>query len=407
MKKLLQLLAICAVFVFCAFDKGYAQGAPGQDRPSHSLRVDTDMAMFCSPSTRFFLGWQEDADALFQWGLDGILDRSDLRRPGKELFRVGALALLAGTGYVVSQAFSLTAHDESHMEAARAIGASSVSLQSNDGQEMSVWQFFWEAFNFTVEPGIYLYFKENLTMSEEARVAGEGLDTNMLIADRISQRIDRGAGGIADLEPYVLNKLWGINYFLETGPYSDGANYVSLLNGQGFTAVTARNVILLNAASCLVSGGFLSLVKGACDFIFKGESTVRPLELRIGEVSVFWPEMTAWLNPDNVSLRTTLDAEWGDVMLVRAGLDVPILGGTNPAPELTLGARIKIRRFGMGLELTSRFVKLPLFVGSMEYDLNDTFSLGVEGYYGQGNTMRELREYPLGPGATGFLKVRM
>ena len=49
---------------------------------------------------------------------------------------------------------------------------------------------------------------------------------------------------------------------------------------------------------------------------------------------------------------------------------------------------------------------MPFFLAGTELDLNDTFTLGIEGYYGERNTMRELREYPLGPGATCFLRAR-
>jgi hypothetical protein len=95
--------------------------------------------MFDSPPTRLFLGWQWNANALFQIGLDSVSDYFDLHRSGKELFRFGVLTLFTGAGFIVNHAFSLTAHDESHIEAARAIGASGVSLvRSSNGQEMGI-----------------------------------------------------------------------------------------------------------------------------------------------------------------------------------------------------------------------------------------------------------------------------
>jgi hypothetical protein len=323
--------------------------------------------------------------------------------------RFGVLALFTGASYIVNQAFSLTAHDEGHMEAARAIGASDVSLvrSNNYAQEMSIWEFFLDAFNFTVEPGLYTYTKENATLEEQAYVAGEGLDTNMLIADTISKKIDEGAGHITDLAPYILNKVWGINYFMITGPTSDGEDYVNLLTEQGYSTVTATNVIYLNAASFVLSGGFLSLMRGTYDFIAEGKSVVMPLGLRIGEVTIFWPELTTWLNPDNVSLLVMVDAAWRDSVFMRFGADSPILGNTANNPELTFGVKVRISRLTLGTEITSHFVGFPFLKGSAEVDLSDIFSVGVEGYYGQGNTMRELREYPLGPSAVGCVKVRL
>jgi hypothetical protein len=205
----------------------------------------------------------------------------------------------------------------------------------------------------------------------------------------------------------MLNKLWGINYFLVTGPTSDSENYLDLLHAQGYGAVAAADVIALHAASFLLSGGSLSLANGAFRFIFQGDSIVKPLVLRLGEARVFWPELTTWLNPDNVSLLVTFDAEWKDGLFMRAGVDTPILGNTSAPPELTLGARVRMEALSFGLEVTSRFAGLPFFSGNAELDLTDFLSAGIEGFYGAGNTMRELREYPLGPGAAGYVTLRL
>jgi hypothetical protein len=366
------------------------------------------MVMFGSPSTRLFLGWQWNANALVQIGFDMTSDSLNLQRPNREMLRLGVLTLFTGAEYVVNWAFSLTAHDVSHLEAARAIGGTGVSLvRGMNGPEMSIWEFFLESFNFTSEPGIYIYSKNNPTLQEQAYVAGEGLDTNMLIADMTGRKIREGAGHITDLAPYVLNKLWGINYCMTTGPTSDAANYVDLLNQQGYGNVTSSNVIFLNAASCVLSGGFLSLMKGSWNFIVEGELMVKPLALRIGELSMFWPEFTTWLNSDCVSLLVSLGSAWRDTVFLDAGIDSPILGNTSANPELTFGVKLKILRLILAMELTSRFERLPFFIGSTEFILSDVFSAGIEGHYGERNTMREVREYPLGPGATCFFNAKL
>lgn len=366
------------------------------------------MVRFDAPSAEFFLDWQTNTNSLLQLGFDGASELLDLRDPGKVFLRIAVLAFFTGTGAIVDQAFALTAHDARHMEAARAIGATDVGLVRSDNlQDMSIGEFFFEAFNFTAEPGLYTYTKANATLAEQAYVSGEGLDTNMLIADMTARKIGEGAGHITDLAPYVLNKLWGINYFLQTGPTSDAGNYVRELNQQGYAAVTTDRVIGLQLASVALSGGSLSLMRGAWDFVTVGSSAVQPLRLRVGEGSVFWPEVTTWLNPDNVSLRITVDAEWKDVLRLRAGVDTPVLGSTAGGPELTLGASGKIQTLRAGLEATTRFVGFPLFIATAELDLDRMFSFGVEGHYGERSTMREMREYPLGPGAALFLTARL
>ena len=84
---------------------------------------------------------------------------------------------------------------------------------------------------------------------------------------------------------------------------------------------------------------------------------MKPLGVRIGEVGVFWPELTTWLNPDNVSLLVMVDAVWKDIVFMRVGIDSPILGNTqrepgtylrseseNPKAELGDGAHLPLRR---------------------------------------------------------------
>jgi hypothetical protein len=365
------------------------------------------MVMFGSPNTSLFLGWQRNANALLQVGLEGVSDYFDLHDSGTALSRLAVLAVFSGAGYVVNQAFSLTAHDARHMDTARAIGATGVSLvRISNGREMSIWEFFWAAFDFTSEPGLYTYSLNNPSPTDVATIAAAGLDTNMLIADMIGRKMDGGAGHITDLAPYLLNKLWGIGYLQETGPTSDAGDFVSALNAQGYSAVTRGTILSLHAMSFFLSGGFLGLMRGTYDFVFQGESTVKPLGLTVGDMRIFWPELTTWLNPDNVSLQISADAAWRDGVFVQAGIDTPILGNTSSNPEVTFGVTVKIPWLSLGTELTSHFSRFPFLKGSLELDLGETFSIGVEGYYGEGNTMRERREYPLGPGAVGFVMLR-
>jgi hypothetical protein len=407
MKRTSVFFGACFLFAACAAANGYADDARSSNHRGALFQVSTDMVMFGSPSTSLFLGWQQDANALLRVGLDGVADHFDLLGPGSELSRFFTLAAFAGAGYVVNQAFSLTAHDERHMDAARALGATGVTLVRIDsGQEMTVWQFLLEAFSFT-EPGLYAYSLASPTQADLAYVSAAGLDTNMLIADTISRNIDEGEGHVTDLAPYLLNKLWGIGYVQQTGPTSDAGNYVIELNAQGYYAVTKANIISLHVLSFFLSGGFLGLVRGTYDFVFSGESTVTPLGLSIGDVSVFWPELTTWLNSDNVSFLVSLDAAWRNTVMLRAGMDTPVLGNTSANPELTFGVTAKIQRVTLAMEITSRFVGVPLCIGSIEVALSDVSSLRLEGHYEEGNTMRERREYPLGPGVAGVIMFRL
>ena len=220
----------------------------------------------------------------------------------------------------------------------------------------------------------------------------------MITAAAIGAKINDGGGHVTDAAPYVLNRMWGIGYFMETGPTSDGGNYVDVLDQQGYSSVTSTNLILLNAASSLLSGGFLALVKSTYVYLAHGDTAVSPLELDAGDLRVFWPEVTTWLNADNVSVSFLLETAWKSAAFFHLGVDAPVLGNTKGPPELTVGARTKVQVLGLGLELTTRFAGVPFVQGTVGLQLDEHVTVGLQGHYGQGNTMRELREYPLGPG---------
>jgi len=370
--------------------------------------MNTDILRLDAPSSRLFLALQDDLDALFRIGLEGTADLLGLDRAEGTVGRVGLLAVFAGVNAVASRALSLTAHDAAHLEAALAVGASRAWLvHSNDpGQEMSIWEFLLQAFNPSMEPGLYYYPLTTQTKAEQARVAGEGLNTNLAIAASIAGKIDEGEGHVMDLAPYLLNKLWGIGYFLETGPTSDAGQYVSLLNQQGFPAVTREAVIALHAGSCLVSGGFLGLLAGAYNFTVNADAAVKPLGLRVGEAAVFWPEVTTWLNPDSVSVLVSTRVAWSGLVWSWAGIDLPVLGSTG-SPEITLGSGCSVGIMIFSAEITARSLGFPFLKGSMEVRVGGRCSIGIEGFYGEGNTMRELREHPAGPGAAAFLRARL
>ena len=378
-----------------------------RDPRAHTLELGTDMLRFDQPSTRLFLGWHRDVNALFRAGLDGTTVLLDLRRPGPWIERLGLLAVFAATNAAASRAFSITAHDQAHMEAALAIGASRAYLvhTSDPSVEMGIWEFLLEAFDPTREPGLYTYVVTAPTARQMAYVAGEGLDTNLLIAATIAAAIDEGDGHVMDVAPYMLNKLWGVGYFQETGPTSDAVAYIGDLDQQG-QVVSAQRVITLQAVSLLASGGFLSLVRGVIDFAADGRASVQPLALELGGASLCWPEVTTWLNPDNVSVQVSTRIRWGQRLVWWAGVDVPALGAGG-APELTLGCALGLGPVRLEGEATDRDLGFPFVRCSLELDVGGGASIGAEGFYGQGATMRELREYPAGPGVSAILRARL
>jgi len=400
------------IIVLLAFNTYYSANAaetPLSGQKSRTLfELNSDMIMFANPTSKLVTGWQNNFNALLQTGFDAGCDVLDLKDSGRKLERTGYLLVFMGVSIFFNNGFSLTAHDLAHMETARAIGGSNIKLTKHESSaEISVLYFFLNSFGYGSEPGEYNYIKNNQTPIEGAYVTGQGLNTNFIIADNISQKINRQRGQISDIPPYLLNKAWGMHYFTGNGPLDDGSNYINFLHKQGFEQVHKKRIIYLNAASLVLSGGSINAVNGTYDFITTGRTDVEPAGIKAGRLNVFWPEITTWLNQDNVSISNTINIKWGNNITILFSNDTPVLGKTDQATDFTIGSEIKIARLTPEIYITSGFNGFPFIKGGFKYDMTGTFSAGITGFYGRKNTMCELREHPSGPGGVVFLRVQI
>ena len=190
--------ALCIVVGVFHGEKVAAQQNPPTQRVPARFVVTGDMVNFASPSSYMFIGWMTNANCLIQIGFDATSNILRLQRPERYLSRVGVAALFGSVSLLVDRAFSLTAHDAAHMDAARSIGSTYVALVTPNAEaEMSIWDFLLYSFDPTREPGLYLYEKPHLTYREHAFVAGAGLDTNLLIASKMADKVVRGEGHLA------------------------------------------------------------------------------------------------------------------------------------------------------------------------------------------------------------------
>lgn len=357
------------------------------------------MLGFADPTSPLLMGWQANVNSAIGMALDGVTDAVHLRKTGQPVERAGLLLLFSGVSAFVNRPFSLTAHELRHMETARSIGASHVAIvEPGTANEISVGQFFLRSFVSASDPGLYEYVRPGATLNAQAYVAGAGLNANLQIAESISSRIVAGLGQVTDLSPYLWNKLWGINYFLDTGPYSDAARYLDLLEQEGFGSISARSVVFLHSASLVLSGGFLALAAAQYEFLASGRSSVVPLALELQRVTFYWPEMTTWLNPDNISLELSEYAAIGDHVLLGVAIDQPTLGNLSQPTEFTVEPALTLAPVRIGLGTTFDFSGVPFLLGRCELLMGRHFLIGIEGHWGRGDTMRELREFPLGSG---------
>jgi len=229
----------------------------------------------------------------------------------------------------------------------------------------------------------------------------------MQIASDTATKINHQDGHITDMAPYMINKLWGISYFSLKGPDSDARNYVSSLNILGYRRINQQDVIYMNVASFLLSGGTISLMKGAFTYISEDNASVAPVGITLDNIEVCWPEFTTYLNSDNVSANVFVDTVVGNNTYLRIGGEKAIMGKTRANWEFTLGIECAVGDFIPGLETTSNFKGFPFIKGSLSYKFTEHLLLGAEAFYGKGHTLREVREFPAGSGEAVFVKVKI
>jgi hypothetical protein len=339
--------------------------------------------------------WYKNTNTMFQKKFEIAYKNPDFScadEKVKRLMFLGFYSILSG---YINYALGSTAHELGHMEKAQAIGAHMTEFRKGN-EKISIGELF---LNILGDRSHLIHFwkKNNMTFKEKSAVSGAGINVNERLANLTAKKIQLGEGHIMDAAPYTLNKIWGLNYFSTEGnapqEFNDAIKYVDILQKQGFKDVTKEDIIKLQATSFLFSGGTWNMMKGVYKFINEGEEKVEPMGVEVGNTKIMMPELTTWLNPDNVSLgiQTRIKNKQLPKVLFLFGLEKSIFGNKNVKPEITTGFNTKLEDLEFEAEITSNGSN-PYLEGKISKKFYKGFSIFTNVYFGQGKTQREQRE---------------
>ena len=385
------------------------QAAHDIEKAIATFELNTKMLAGEKMTTEGMMGWYKNTNAIFQKGFDAAYDQLNITHSDEKIKRFVFLAVTSTMSGWVNQAVSATAHEIGHKEMAESKGAEAY-LQIG-GKKKSIGEFFLSTLGSLDERSCHYSSNRILSAKEEAEISAGGININERLANLSAKKIQLGEGHIMDGTPYAMNKLLGVVYFLRGGitgtesSRSDSKRYVSFLQEQGFEDVTKDDIIKLQAVSFLLSGGTWSLLRGATRFIWQGKERVEPVGVQVGGAKIMMPELTTWLNGDNVSLgiQTRIKKKKTSFLV---GLEKAVLGNTKIRPEITAGVNTKKGDWGLEAEMTSNG-STPYLEGKISRKLpkiDKNLSIFGKGYYGEGRTQREKRERPKGSKG-GYLGV--
>lgn len=367
------------------------------------FEMNTKMLAESEMTPEVMQAWYKNTNSIFQIAFHKAYLRLGLTQPEDRIKRFAYLSTVSIMSLWINQAIGTLTHELGHKTVADAQGVE--GWLENGGKRTNIGSFFVSTLGSFEERAYCTDDKTKTTSAENAAFSAAGLNANSKLAENTVKKIQTSEGHMMDGAPYAMNKIVGSLYFLKGGissnssEISDSENYVLALEEQGYK-VNKNDIIKLQAASFLLSGGTWSLLNAATQFVWNGKEKVEPIGVQVGGTKIMMPELTTWLNSDNVSLgaKTLLKNNKLPNTSFIAGLEAAILGNKNVKPEITAGVITKKGKWSVEAEATSNG-SAPYMEGKVSRklpEINPDISAFVKGTYGRGKTEREQREHPGG-----------
>lgn len=213
----------------------------------------------------------------------------------------------------LSRANALTMHERSHIEAAKAAGATSTWYATGDDphKKITLGQLFLNLNTGTGRPSAHWLFDKLPSNEESASIAAAGLNQQIAFSEKISdEAIRSGKFHSTEAVHYLMNKLsYNIYYLKDTkSDLSDLKNYTESLARQGVidknqVDETMKQVNNYTILTTLMSGRTWDGVRANSEYIKTGKSSVDILSFETSAGKVTWPEFNTYLNSNSVSVK--------------------------------------------------------------------------------------------------------
>ncbi len=201
-----------------------------------------------------------------------------------------------------------------------------------------------------------------LNTSQDLIVSAGGMNNEILLSERLSDRIYERGGSVPDLYFYYLIKNGPYNYFTISTSTGDPAYILKDYNTLGLN-ISETNVLDSYKFSLLASGTFYSLLWGNIKYLYNGEQNIKPLEI----FGFSLPDFYTYLNSKGLSTETVLHYRVNETL--NFGLSFEKVYNGSPYEEISPQVRL-------ALKLNSNYFKFLILKPQLLIGFGDNVDWG-------------------------------
>jgi hypothetical protein len=276
------------------------------------FRLTTEMLATKNPTKEALADWYFNMVNLNKLAFDKIRSYGII----KDESEAQRLSLVIVNGIVstwLEQAFDTSMHEMSHAEAAKAAGADQIwfATMKHPDQQLTIGGLFQNL--MFKGGGAYTYYQGNngFTPNQMASISGAGLNHQTKFAELLAKDSSvKGQFHQTELIPYLINKFSVPLYYSidRSSESSDVKTYVESLAAQGKIKPDEINETMSKMAkfatiSGLLSGRTWEGLQATMGYVKTGNATADTLKIKTPVGDVTWPEVSTYLNIDNISMK--------------------------------------------------------------------------------------------------------
>ncbi|BBH53775.1 hypothetical protein [Fluviispira sanaruensis] len=201
-----------------------------------------------------------------------------------------------------------------------------------------------------------------LNTSQDLIVTAGGVNNEILLSERLSDRIYERGGSVPDLFFYIDNKNGPEEYFSISSASGDPAIILKRYKTLGLN-ISKEDIMSSYNFSLFASGTFYSLLWGNIKYFYNGEQDIKPIEI----FGFSLPDFYTFLNSRGLSIKTILNYRVNDAL--NFGLSYEKVYNGISYDEF-------VSQFRLALKLNSSYFKYLIIKPQLLIGAGDTVDWG-------------------------------
>lgn len=377
------------------------------NRLEHEFKVSTLMLSRQETSPQALMEWSDNMRNLQQYAFDELRNLLP-EQEDSYLQRLAFLTVMNSVNAWLAYPASVLTHEAGHGAVDQAAGRTDIRFGYDDGSHhdgASVAEVFLAQLNPLVRA--YTTSKATPTSRDVTGDIGAGMNMNTLYSRGMYEAALQKNSHVSDMATYSINKMAPLLYFMVSldGKFKEGdpSIYVNYLKTQGIQT-SVEDIAKYQALAVLLSGGTLSGIKSAYQFVRDGEDHSGPIGIQLGDTFVAWPEFNVFFSRQGLTLQSMVGLIVSPDLTLTPAVETPILG--NAPQEASIGGSYRINeQWTVSPRVSINTAGNTGLAVDAQWRPDTKSPISVYGHIGTGQTLEETRWTPDG-GTRAYLGVK-